>query len=334
MENKGISKKIIITLRINVDFFNQFAQDVQQGLSASAKYLSSKYFYDTVGSQLFQNIMELPEYYLTACEYEILQTHQTELGKYLAAGVDGFELLELGAGDGLKTKILLRNFLQNNYHFRYLPVDISPSALHNLTEDLHKNLPNLTVQPLVSEYFVALSQLPASADTRKVVLFLGSNLGNFNHTQALFFLQSLRQGLQKGDLLLIGLDLQKQPDLILAAYNDSQGVTKAFNLNLLQRINRELGANFDLANFMHYPLYDPYEGCAKSFIISKLAQEIYIEQLACRFELGAWEAIHTEVSYKYTLSGIAQLARQSGFVVKQNFLDHRSYFCDSLWEAI
>jgi L-histidine Nalpha-methyltransferase len=318
-----------------VNYLNQFAEEVRQGLSAQPKYLSSKYFYDAQGSQLFQKIMELPEYYLTPCEYEILETYQTEIGQLFAQNTEKFELIELGAGDGLKTKILLRNFLQNQYNFRYLPIDISAKALEGLSEDLQQHLPNLDFEPILGEYFSALQNLPLNnqADTRKVVLFLGSNLGNFNHQQALLFLQNLRNSLQKGDLLLIGLDLQKNPDLILAAYNDSQGVTKAFNLNLLERINRELGGNFKLANFKHYPVYDPLEGCAKSFIISTLAQKVSLEKLAINIQLNAWEAIHTEVSYKYTLANIAQMAQKSGFRLKQSFLDAKNYFSENIWEA-
>jgi dimethylhistidine N-methyltransferase len=304
-------------------------------LSAQPKYLSSKYFYDAQGSQLFQKIMALPEYYLTRCEYEILETYQTEIGQVFAQNTEKFELIELGVGDGLKTKILLRNFLKNNYNFRYLPIDISAKALEDLNKDLQEHLPDLDFEPVLGEYFSALQNLPANQHTakRKIVLFLGSNLGNFNHAQALVFLQNLRKSLQKGDLLLIGLDLQKNPDLILAAYNDSQGITKAFNFNLLERINRELGANFKLAHFRHYPIYDPYEACAKSFIISTLDQKINLEKLEINIQLKAWEAIHTEVSYKYTLANIAQLAQKSGFSLKQSFLDAQNYFSENIWEA-
>lgn len=314
---------------------SDFAQDIFNGLTAKPKYLSSKYFYDTEGSRLFQQIMHLNEYYLTDCEFEILTIYKDKLLKIFQEDIYAFDLIELGAGDGLKTKILLRHFVEQKQPFIYQPIDISGSVLEILTEDLKSKFNDrLQIKPQVGEYFEALEKLEQHINHRKIVLFLGSNIGNFNYETALSFLQHIRQFLQKDDLLLIGFDLQKNPHTILNAYNDSQGITKAFNLNLLHRINRELKADFDTNAFLHYPVYDIEQSCAKSYLVSTKVQTVHIKELNLKVDFEAWEAIYMEVSNKYSFQLIAQMAQATGFEVVENFTDEKQYFADSLWRVL
>lgn len=309
----------------------EFGQDVRTGLSSFPKFLSSKYFYNTEGSRIFQQIMELEEYYLTNCEYEILQMQKEnilmELPKY-------FDLVELGAGDGLKTKILLKYFLEQQVDFIYMPVDISLAILNILSDSLVIEMPNLTVEVLHDDYFGALQKISNLSEKPKVVLFLGANIGNFSIIEAEAFLKQLRNSLNKGDFLLLGVDLVKNPEVILCAYSDSKGVTANFNYNLLQRINEELRANFIIENFMHQATYNPETGETKSYLISKIAQKVWIDALDLEISFEAWESIYTEVSQKFSLVQIETMANHIGFQIKRNFFDSKGYFTDTLWEAI
>lgn len=307
-----------------------FAKDVDQGLSMTPKQLSSKYFYDTKGDDLFQQIMAMEEYYPTNCEYEILTTHRNDLLKDFDN--QRFDLIELGAGDGTKTKVLLRHFSQANTNFRYVPIDISSNILQELATALAAELPNLEVCPVVGDYFKSLKQIPHVKNTRKVVLFMGGNIGNLDMQEAKVFLRVLASHLHKGDLLLTGFDLKKDPQIILDAYNDQHGITRDFNLNLLTRINRELGGNFDLTAFKHWPTYHPITGATKSYLISTKAQSVYIEALDKVYHFDPHEAIDMELSQKYSLKDIQHLAEASGFNVLKNYTDTRNYFVDSLWE--
>ncbi|WP_426492538.1 L-histidine N(alpha)-methyltransferase [Hymenobacter sp. 102] len=309
----------------------QLAQHVQEGLSRPFKTLSSMYFYDDEGSRLFQQIMALPEYYPTRTEFALLTRHQVAIGEALRPHdpAEHFFLLELGAGDGLKTKILLRQLLDTAARFTYVPVDISQAALDGLTASLQAELPNLQVEPVVADYADAL-RLMAARPGRKAVLFLGSNIGNFFPDDRLRFLRDLVQPLTSDDRLLVGFDLQKDPRRIRAAYDDSQGVTAAFNFNLLHRLNRELGADFDLTHWQHYTDYDPLSGAVRSFLVSTQAQTVQFAALNWAVEFAAWEMIHTENSYKFTPSGIAETARQAGLAVQQLFTDDQRFFADAL----
>lgn len=307
-----------------------FARDVAEGLSSEPKKLSSRYFYDAAGSRLFQQIMHLPEYYLTDCELELLSTHrQAMIGKFAIPGF--FHLIDLGAGDALKTKILLRELSSQQKGFDYVPIDISGDAMQQLTGSLQQELPDVEVQAVVGEYMQALEWLQANKSERKVVLFLGSNIGNFEPAESLTFLQSIRSYLSSGDQLLLGVDLRKEPETILRAYDDAAGITAAFNLNLLDHINRELGGNFDVSKFRHFALYEPQEGVMKSYLISQETQAVYLEATGERFSFEAWEAVHTENSYKYTLKQVKQMGKSCGFETEEVFLDERRYFADVLF---
>jgi len=311
-----------------------FANDVLQGLSANPKFLSSRYFYDERGDALFQEIMRMPEYYLTRCEYEILQDKKETILRIFSKDGLPFRLIEFGAGDGTKTKLLLKHFLEKKARFRYLPIDISENVLNLLKDELNNRFPELEVDPLQGEYFKALGALNTEENARKIVLFLGSNIGNFRPSDADKFLKEMASNLNSGDLLFIGFDLKKDPAIILDAYNDKAGITKAFNLNLLTRINNELGANFNIAAFQHFPTYDPQSGEMKSYLISTAQQEVYVEALERRFSFEAWESVHTEVSQKYDLHQIAAMASRAGFKPVENLFDKQGYYVDSVWEVL
>lgn len=308
------------------------ADDVRNGLQQTPKRLSSQFFYDAVGSHLFQQIMHLPEYYLTRSEYEVLDNHKDDLLRHFAPDRQPFELVELGAGDGLKTKILLRHFLDEQAPFSYVPIDISEDALIDLATSLQKQWPMLSIQPQHDEYFHALEWLSGTSDKRKVVLFLGSNIGNFSPDAAVGFYKQLSDSLRPGDLVLTGFDLQKHPAVILAAYNDRQGVTRAFNLNLLHRLNEELDADFNLAMFDHYPTYNPETGEARSYLVSQKKQTVHIGALDLDVSFDYGEVIHTEISRKFTPKQIQELADATGFTVNATFTDCKGYFVDVIFE--
>ncbi len=308
-----------------------FKQDVITGLSADAKYLSSRYFYDEIGDQIFQEIMAMPDYYLTRAEEEIFHLRKEEIYKALNFSCP-FKLVELGAGDGLKTKILLRSFLEQKADFQYLPIDISSHVLAELSESLAQELPQLEVEPMAKEYFEALEQLQKISGEPKLVLFLGSNIGNFPQGKASGFLNSLAAKLQTGDKLLLGVDLKKEPAKILKAYSDKTGITARFNLNILSRINRELGANFDLQSFDHYASYNPQSGECRSYLICRKAQEVHLEGVAQNIHFEEFESIHTEISKKYSPSELDRLAAETGFKVIEKFYDSQKQFSDVLLE--
>jgi L-histidine N-alpha-methyltransferase len=308
------------------------ADHVADGFAQTPKTLSSKYFYDAAGSRLFQQIMALPEYYPTRTELTIFQTQGAAIVQALRAGTTDDQplaVVELGAGDGLKTKILLRELLaEPAANFTYVPVDISPSALEELVASLRQELPALATTPLAAEYTDALTTLGQRPEA-KAVLFLGSNIGNFPPAEQLVFLQALAAPLTPADRLLVGFDLRKDPRRIRAAYDDAQGVTAEFNLNLLRRFNTELGADFQLEQWQHYPDYDPSTGAMRSWLVSRQAQTVRVAALGGQaFEFEAWEAIHTENSFKFTLPQIEKLAASAGLRVVEIFQDADQDFAD------
>lgn len=310
---------------------NRFAEDVRQGLSAETKYLSSKYFYDDHGSRLFRQIMELPEYYLTRAEAEVFEQRKKEIIESFVSNHQSFDLIELGAGDGTKTAILIDALLKKGIRFNYFPVDISAIALEILTAKFKREFPTLSIKAVHADYVQGLKLLKTESKQAKIVFFLGSNIGNFTLADGIEFLGQIKSAVNKNDLLLIGFDLQKDPEIILQAYNDKQGVTAAFNLNLLTRINRELGADFNLDKFAHHPVYHESDGAARSFLISREKQTVFIKALNQAFDFQKCEPIDMEISQKYTLKMINEIAEKSGFEMIQNFFDDKRYFTDSLW---
>lgn len=310
-----------------------FYQDVVKGLTAPQKYLDPKYFYDAHGDVLFQQIMQCHEYYLTACEMEILTTQSADIAQAFSRFAGDYDIVELGAGDATKSVHLLRQLLDNGVAYTYFPVDISANVIRQLQDELPQRLPALQVHGLNGEYFEMLKEVNTLSNKKKVVLLMGANIGNFSTVAATAFCQQLRRLLQPGDLLLIGFDLKKHPQLILNAYNDSMGITKAFNFNLLQRINRELQGDFDISKFEHYPTYDPMSGACKSYLISLVEQEVHIGQdRTIRFHEN--EPLYMEISQKYDLDETDELAARSGFKPVARFMDQRRWFADCLWKCI
>jgi dimethylhistidine N-methyltransferase len=307
-----------------------FAQDVLNGLKAKNKSLSSKYFYDDNGSRIFQEIMNMPEYYLTNAEFEILALQSKQIIDALQFSTP-FNIVELCAGDGLKTFKLLEYLVNNEINFNYVPIDISQEAIDILTERLKKRLPSLSVKPKVGDYFDVL-RANKKDNHPSLLLFLGSNIGNYNEEKAIELLQLFNGNMKVGDKLLIGFDLKKNPIIINNAYYDTYGITKRFNLNLLLRINRELGADFKIDDFDFYCHYNPITGDVKSYIVSLRKQSVYLKALNTTIEFDYDELIWTELSKKYSLDDITDLATRSNFKLNTNFLDCKQYFADSLWE--
>ena len=305
-----------------------FKIDVQAGLAANPKTLPSKYFYDTAGDALFVQIMEMPEYYLTDAEMEIFTEQTTEIIEALDLSTDTyFELIELGAGDGSKTKKLLMKLTEAQYSFSYIPVDISHNALTRLCEALETEIPSLKVESRQGDYFEILKTLK-NTHHKKVLLFLGSSIGNMLDNVAADFIYKLGENLQPGDKLLLGVDLIKGEEIVLPAYNDATGITSAFNLNLLTRINRELNANFDLSKFKHKPAYTKAEGVAKSYLESTTSQDVYIGAIGKTYHFYEGETIHTEISRKYSDAIIEKIISDTDFTITTMLQDSRNYFGD------
>ncbi len=324
----------VLEPRDHADSFNEkdaFALDVLVGLSSQPKGLSSKYFYDERGSELFRQICLLPEYYLTERELEIIEDHQDIIGAYV--GQKPLNVVELGAGFSQKSILLLENLSRSGLALQYVPIDISQSVMAALVSSLEELLPQLEVNGLVTDYFNGLKWLNHRYQRRNLVLFLGSSIGNFTHKDACFFLRNLWNCLNHDDVVMIGFDMKKDIDLLLHAYNDSEGLTKEFNLNLLHRINRELGGNFDVGNFRHFGTYNVFSGAMESYLISLKRQTVFIEAIGRSFAFDFWEPVHTEYSYKYLASDIEQLAAETGFAVLRHIYDSKGYFADSVWRV-
>tara|TARA_Y100001972_G_scaffold128671_1_gene190907 strand:- start:4221 stop:5162 length:942 start_codon:yes stop_codon:yes gene_type:complete len=311
---------------------SHFGSDVREGLTTKPKFLSSKYFYDKHGDELFRKIMELDEYYLTRSEFSIFRNEKQRIQE-LIAGNQPFRLIELGAGDGAKTMVLLEHFIRNDIDFTFCPIDISSNVLNILEENVRTQLPEVSIEPMVGDYFKILHDIKVENHQRNIVFFLGSNIGNFPQELALSFLGSVAQNLNPKDMMMIGVDLKKDPAVILNAYNDKQGVTSDFNLNLLTRINRELDADFDLSCFKHFPTYNPLTGECISYLISQKDQKVHVRALDLQVQFKRWEPMKMEISRKFDLEDIHQLAEGSGFNVVETLYDKDKLFAESVWEV-
>ena len=309
----------------------KFFNDVISGLLSNPKHLQSKYFYDGEGDALFQQIMQCPEYYLTNCEAEIFTEQKAALANTFLEKYNAFDVVELGAGDATKSFFLLEELQLRGVDFTYFPIDISGNVIRYLETELPKKLEGISVQGLQGEYFDMVKKAAQISDKRKLILFLGSNIGNFAKADAAGFVASLQQCMMPGDLILIGFDLKKNPAQILAAYNDADGITRAFNLNLLKRINKELGGDFALNQFTHYPTYNPATGTCESFLISSCKQTVTIADTEM-FNFEKDEPIHMELSQKYSVKETDALAQQTGFAPVKHFFDSKEWFLDAVWE--
>jgi L-histidine Nalpha-methyltransferase len=317
---------------LNLLSLDTLLRSVIEGLKQSPKRLPSAYFYDDKGSRLFQRIMQMPSYYLTEAEREIMVAQWTVLLDAMCPDGHPFELVELGSGDGSKTIDLCAAFHQAGARMSYLPIDTSAHVLQSLQEAFTLRLPEVPVRTQIGDYHLGWQR---STDAgHQIVMFMGSNLGNMTQDEALVLMRMIRSHLREGDGLLLGLDLIKHPQTILDAYNDPEGVTAAFNLNLLHRMNRELGTDFNVDRFRHFATYSPLDGAARSFLVSQCAQTARSEKLGLRFDFDAGEIIYTEQSQKYSRDMITQLACSSGFVPKLDLKDARGLYCVTYWQAL
>jgi dimethylhistidine N-methyltransferase len=299
------------------DATSAFAGDVIGNLSQHPKRLSPKYFYDAAGSELFEQITVLPEYYPTRTELGILR----DRGREIAADIpDGAALVEFGAGATTKVRLLL----EHCEFSAYVPVDISGEFLSAQADGLRKDFPALDVYPVAADFTTPFALPPAIADMSKVGFFPGSTLGNFEPHEASSFLRTAREILGDGAQMIIGVDLEKDERVLYDAYNDSAGVTARFNLNVLVRINRELGGNFDLSGFIHRSIYNRDRHRIEMHLISRKAQNVRI--LGNNFSFRPGESIHTENSYKYSLERFTALARGSGWSVRKSWTDKARMF--------
>lgn len=311
-----------------------FARHVRDGLSSSPKYLEPVYFYDAIGSELFEEITKQPEYYLTRTEAALLKQCAPALGDAMGRNVS---VVELGSGSSAKTTIVLDSFLDSRDDVHYLPIDVSKTMVTQTADRLDARYPDLSVTPIVSQYESGLRQastLVAEDDDvpdRMLVMFLGSSIGNMEPKEARHFVRGLRAHLGAGDALLMGFDLQKDEAVLNAAYNDAAGVTARFNKNILTRINRELDGRFELERFEHHAFFNRDGGRVEMHLRAKQAHDVRIEACERSFHFESGETIHTENSYKYVPDWIEGLAEDTDFRVHTLFTDDKDWFALALF---
>lgn len=298
-----------------------FKEEVLSGLQKNPKFLSSKYFYDDAGSKIFQEIMDMPEYYLPAAESEIIQTQSEAIANRI--NLSQLDIIELGAGDGRKMVHFVQVLSQHISDLSYFPLDISEGILKANEELIRKEVPSVNFASYAGDYFQTLHQLRERTNP-KLIVFAGSNIGNFRGERAVDFLKFIKSEMKSGDFFILGVDLKKNPKKILPAYSDAQGITKRFNLNLLTRINRELNADFDLQSFDHYATYHPVSGAAESFLISLKAQKVNIGVEV--FEFKKDEVIQTEISQKYDRALLEELSTSAGLSFDSWYSDAEGLF--------
>jgi L-histidine Nalpha-methyltransferase len=327
-EEKEVTARLVIHDRVAPGRENEFAEAVRTGFTSRPRFLATKFFYDALGSYLFEAICLLPEYYLTRAESEILGRYSHEI----IDRVDGnIGLVELGSGSAVKARYLIRALLERQERLHYQPIDISKTMLAESSASLLGEFPGLSITGIAGDYTATLELTELQRGERRLALFLGSNIGNYDPTDARALIARLRAALAPGDALLIGADLRKDRDILEAAYDDSLGVTSAFNLNLLQRINRELGADFDVRKFRHRAIWNDAPGRMEMYLESLESQSVRIRSMGLRADFEAGELIHTENSYKYRLEDLATLAEETGFRVSHSWFDEKRQFSCNLW---
>ncbi|RYG24478.1 L-histidine N(alpha)-methyltransferase [bacterium] len=299
---------------------------VYQGLSATPKRLPPRLFYDHDGSAIFEEITDLPEYYPTRTEQAILEAHADEIVRSMG---DAIDMIEFGSGSSRKTRVLIEAALRRQKRLNYAPIDISRAFLHETAKTLLDDYEGLSITAVAGEYFDAALNLPRSSCPR-LILFLGSNIGNLAADEAVEFLTRVRRAMEPEDRLLIGTDVVKEVGVLEAAYNDAQGVTARFNLNVLRRINAELGGSFDLAQFRHRAPYDREEQRIEMRLVSLCDQRVYVEAVDTEFEFAQGETIVTEWSQKYTRESFAALAEPAGLRIDRSWSDEKGWFTEYL----
>lgn len=310
-----------------VDLRNRFIQSVRKGLSGRPRSLPSFLFYDERGSKLFEAICELPEYYPFRTERKILQTYANEIISEIPRTRT---VIELGSGNASKTRFILQALTQQHERIHYLPLDIDPSAIKSSAPSLLKLFPEITLTGLVGEYHDCFQAIDHWSHPPRLVLWLGSNIGNLEPDDAIQFLQHLRRVLGPEDTLLIGFDRDKDPSIILPAYNDAQGITEQFNKNILYRINQELGGNFVISQFKHLAVYNHKLHRIEMYLESIADQTVHIKDLDMTLEFLKGERIHTENSYKFTDEMINEIITRAGWSIHKQWTDPDNWFLDCL----
>ena len=307
-----------------------YAEEVELGLASSPKTLPCKLFYDREGSALFERITLLPEYYLTRSELEILRDQSDEIVGKVHPGVT---VIELGAGSAAKTTTLLQAFSRRQLRVAYVPVDISPTALAEARRRVESECTSVSVRPMVADFARGFEFL-RNISGRKLVLYLGSSIGNFDPGPAVEMLGQIREQLAEGDRLLLGTDLAKDPAILVPAYDDSQGVTEQFDKNILARLNRELGAHFNLDLFRHLAIWNPEESRMEIYLESLQPQTVSIDSLNAKVVFAKGERIHTESSYKYSMQMVCEMLKRSGYLLEATWFDRRAWFGLHLARAV
>lgn len=296
--------------------------EISCGLKQNSKFINPKFFYDDAGSKLFEKICSLPEYYLTRVEINLLKKISKQLSFYLDRK---YRLVELGSGSSVKTKLILEILLRTQNESEYFPIDVSDFLVESCS-NLQRDFPNLDITGIIDTYESGLEFIKELDNKPNLVIFLGSSFGNFSPNDGITFLQKLNSNMKRKDLFLIGLDLVKEKTILENAYDDSQGITSQFNLNLLSRINEELNGNFDLSNFVHHSFYNEEKHRIEMYLRSTKKQSIRLKETQISFDLEENELIHTEHSYKYQISQIYDMMNKSDFKIEKIWQDEKHYF--------
>ncbi|MFQ5940490.1 MAG: L-histidine N(alpha)-methyltransferase [Nitrososphaerales archaeon] len=318
---KLIHDRLKFYITSNAQSHGTFANAVKTGLSSKQKFLLPQYFYDEKGSKLFELISDQPEYYLTRTEASILESYSDEIAKMCNQGI----IVELGSGNSKKTRIIIDRLIARHESLQYFPIDISNEVLKESSEALLSEYPNLSVTAIVAEYFKGLTLIKKDISLRKLVLFLGSSLGNFDVLGAKKFIQTIKNHIRDQDMLLIGLDMHKDTRILNAAYNDLCGVTAQFNLNILARINRELHGDFSLNNFEHLAFYNESKRRVEMHLVSKVRQEVNIADIGEVISFKEGESIHTESSHKFTIEQIESMIEEN-FQMVRTWTDEKKLY--------
>ncbi len=307
---------------LNGDFEEEFKNDVLVGLTSFPKFLLPKYFYDCTGSLLFEKICETPEYYVTRTESSILKKYSDEIAEINSAQKI---IVELGSGSSMKTRYLLNSFSKINDFITYIPIDVSEIVIESC-ERLNEKFPKVKISGIVAEYTQGLNFIFGKINEPKLIIFLGSSIGNFTPSEAKEFLKSIRSAMNENDSLLIGFDMRKDVNVLNAAYNDSQNITAQFNLNILQRINNELGGEFDLNKFEHNAFFNEKESRIEMHLVSKEEHDVCVHSIRKKIYFAKGETIHTENSYKFTDEMINDLSQSAGLKLRNKWSDEKKYF--------
>ncbi|MHB1277324.1 MAG: L-histidine N(alpha)-methyltransferase [Bacteroidia bacterium] len=305
---------------------SKFSEAVVHGLSSNPKRLPSDYLFDETGIRLLDEIRHMPEFYAAPCELGIFKTHATEMAELLYK--PGLRIIEKGAGDTAAIYYLLKALLERDKNIRYSPVDNSVELLNLSQEALHKRLPELKVEPGHGDFFTLLESREDSGTNPKLIVIPASRIGNLSYQDALSVLKQVHRVLHTGDNLLLGIDLKKAPSLILPAHADPTGINARYNLNLLERINRDLGGHFNTKYFKHYASYEPETGELRNYLIAQKEQEVLIEKLNRSFHFDAWENVQTEIAKKYSPEEFRQLSSEAGFTWVEAYYDPELFFMD------